>query len=167
MRIIFGIDPGLSGAIALFKLNEIGGIEAAGVKDMPIISNPYGKGNVIDLFTLSAILKPQRAFDVAAVFIEVVASMPNQGIASAFKFGGVSMAPEAMAVAFGYRVIKIKPSEWKKEAKLINKEKDASLSLARGLFPQLSHCLGRPKDDGRAEALLIGMVGHKLHGGIL
>lgn len=165
MKIVLGIDPGLSGALAFFQLDALG-LEAYDVVDMPTISNPYGKGNVVDMHGLAALMSA-LPFEVAAVYIEVVAAMPNQGAASMFKFGAVSAAPEAMAIALGYRVIKLKPNSWKKEMKLINKPKDASLALARDYFPRLGNRLNLAKHEGRAEALLIGLIGHKLHGGLL
>lgn len=161
---ILGIDPGLSGAISCFKADHLNNLDLMGVTDMPIEPNLRGKGNTINLVALREIME---SFSKLAriVYIELVCSRPGEAASAAFKFGGVAMAPEAMALAFGMQVKHVSPAVWKKAAGLTGKPKEASLALARREFPSIASELMRAKDEGRAEAILIGRYGHKLYGG--
>ena len=163
-RWILGIDPGLSGAIAYFQINEFNKLQLVGIKDMPVMASMKGKGNVLDLFELRRLFLPVIGL-VECVYLEGVTAMPGQGVSSMFKFGGVAMAPEAMAVAFEMKVKHLYPSSWKRAAGLIGKPKDASIALAKTEYPTFAEMLKRKKDEGRAEAILIGHFGHLKHGG--
>lgn len=162
MRYIIGIDPGLSGALALFSLNEDGSLTLNAVMDMPTQSNLKGKGRVVDLFKLREMFSFLEG-EVECVYIEAVISRPTEAPTAAFKFGQMAMAPEAMAVAFNMKVRPVWPQMWKKAAGLINKDKSASLALARQEFPHLTDRFKFKVNEGRAEAALIGYYGHKLN----
>jgi len=159
MKYIIGVDPGLSGAIAVFKLDP--DLQLVGIRDMPVQAALKGKGRTVDCIELARLFRPFSQQEVLC-FIEAVNSMPNQGVASSFKFGRVSMAPEAIAHAYRYRVDMISPHVWKRKAKLIKKPKDASLALAKSMFPEHEHLFRLKKHEGRAEAALIAYFGIKL-----
>lgn len=150
MKYVIGIDPGLKGALAFFKDGDL-----IGVRDMPVMANPFGKGRTIDCIELAAMLGAFRGRDVL-VIIESVGTMPKQGIASAFNFGRAAMAPEAIALAFGLSIDKVTPAVWKRKAKLIKKDKEVSLARAKTRWPGYAHLFRLKKHEGRAEAALIG-----------
>ena len=74
---IWAIDPGITGAIAKFDLQD-GMLE---VFDMPIIT--IKKKKQVSPQLVVDILKQEQAH----VYIEKVNAMPNQGVASMFNFG--------------------------------------------------------------------------------
>ena len=167
-RYVVGIDPGLTGAIAYFKETPHG-LLLLGVRDMPTTAALSGKGQMLDLHELTALLRPMMAADSCVCYIEQVAAMTRpgekpQGVSSMFKFGQVAMAPEAIAVALGLQVKKITPSVWKKDAELTKRGKDAVLPAVKGMYPDLAPFFSRKKDVGRADAVLIGYYGHRRYG---
>ena len=153
-KYIIGIDPGLSGAIAVFN-DQFGLI---GVRDMPVMAALVGRGRVVDCIELAKLFKAFAGHDVICI-IETVSSMPGQGVASMFKFGKAAMAPEAMAHLMGFKVSMVTPQKWKRAAGLIKKPKEASLSKAKELYPEMSELFRLKKHEGRAEAVLIGYFG--------
>lgn len=157
MGYVIGIDPGLSGAIV--SLSNGGFVEC---RDMPTIGSLHGKGKTVDLVKLSEILKQYQSSPSCLVLIEAVNSMPNQGVASSFKFGRVSMAPEAISACLGYQIRLVTPNAWKKHFSLLKREKSASRAKAMQEFPQYDHYFGRVKDDGRADAALIALYGYQV-----
>jgi hypothetical protein len=141
-----GIDPGLSGAIAV--LDHAG--DLVSVKDLPVIrdlSLAWIDGGELQSLILAALGgRPARAT------IERVSSMPGQGIASSFLFGvgfgSVLSVLQALHIPLQF----VTPSVWKKSYGL-GKDKHASLHKARLLYPSAE--LHLKKHDGRAESILI------------
>jgi crossover junction endodeoxyribonuclease RuvC len=93
-----------------------------------------------------------RGGDDMEVAIELVGSMPKQGVASTFKFGMAYGATIALAERTRCPFHFVTPRVWKK-ALALDSDKKRSLSVARELWPTAP--LARVKDNGRAEALLI------------
>ena len=93
--------------------------------------------------------------DVRAV-VELVHSLPKQGVASSFKFGMAygSLLAVANRVSNTGAAVKVTPQKWKKHHQLIGTEKKASLELARLKYPNAD--LRLQKHHGRADAILIG-----------
>ena len=80
---IIGIDPGLSGAIAVLENNRV-----KNLFDMPVM--PEGKKNKRQLNSaqLVKLLKDNiKNFDDTAIVVEQVNAMPGQGVTSMFNFG--------------------------------------------------------------------------------
>ena len=143
--IYIGIDPGaISGAYAAIDHNG----EFVTCGDVPSIDGR------VDARQLKYFLKTcVSTFDSAMIAVESVHSMPKQGIASTAKFMRAAGAIEATAQLMNYPFMLVTPQAWKKHHGLIGTEKEASLELARQMFPQAP--LSRKKDTGRADALLI------------
>lgn len=159
MRII-GIDPGVSGAISL--ITEQG--RFAAVHDMPTMqANKTGDKQQINVAELARITRSilLENPEVRAV-MERVQPMPSQpgpdgerrgmGAASAFTFGKSVGHIEAVLLTLGISVEFVMPAQWKKGLGL-PRDKEAARTLAQQCFPDAP--LGRKKDAGRAEALLI------------
>lgn len=92
--------------------------------------------------------------------VERVASRPGQGVASTFSFGRALGAVEGVLAALGIDVTFALPAAWKRSSGLpTGASKAASRDLARSLWPDLADQFRRVKDDGRAEAALIGRFG--------
>ncbi len=144
-----GIDPGLSGAIALFD-SDFGPI----VEDMPTMGKIVDGGNIANFFTGRDYKGRCHAF------IEDVHSMPKQGVSSSFCFGRSFGTVIGVLAALEIPITFVSPQRWKKLFGL-NKDKAASRRRAIELFPALAGDLKRVKDDGRAEALLIAEYGRR------
>ena len=69
---------------------------------------------------------------------------------------------KGVLAAAGLRVEVVKPQAWKHALGLARSgsSKDDSRDMASAMFPEVGDDLGRKKDHGRAEALLIAAYGH-------
>ena len=69
---------------------------------------------------------------------------------------------KGVLAAAGLRVEVVKPQAWKHALGLARSgsSKDDSRDMAAAMFPEVGDNLGRKKDHGRAEALLIAAYGH-------
>ncbi len=151
-----GIDPGLTGAIALLARN---GEKLLGVVDMPIFAD--GKHQQINAVALFQLMESwRRKYDIE-VYLEQVSAMPGQGVSSMFNFGtgyGIIMG---VVSAMQLPLILVRPQAWKKRAGLLHSEKDQARTMAQRLYPTAE--LSRKKDIGRADAILIARFGEN-HG---
>lgn len=145
MSIIIGIDPGLSGALAVLSLD---GFET--VHDLPVIRDHSLAW--IDGSELQSLLLDALRGRTAHAVIERVSAMPGQGVSSAFTFGLGLGSVLSVLQAMHVSIELVTPATWKRSLGL-SKDKRASLHKARLLFPAAD--LRLAKHDGRAEALLI------------
>lgn len=153
-RCFIGVDPGLTGAIAV--IDDQGAV--LGLLDMPVREIRGVKAatikNEIDAEALHRWLLPLIAGRDALAAIERVGSRPGQGLASTFSLGDSFGSARAVLSCCSLSVLDIKPQDWKKSLSVTD-DKATSLDLARRLFPTAKDQLKRKKDHGRAEALLI------------
>lgn len=151
MTLTIGIDPGLSGAIAV--INQDGNIE---LHDCPIFS--IGKKNKYNPSQMAELLRQYKEPEkTLLVGIEKVHSMHGQGVASTFTFGEGFGIWLGILAALGIPHELITPQSWKKSMMDGQgaKDKDTSRLLAMRLFPDACHQLQLKKHHGRADALLI------------
>ena len=148
--IVIGIDPGLTGAIAVFHQGDI-----LAIHDMPIA--PRGSRNAVTAAALTVIL---REWDDSPAFVELVHSMPRQGVASAFNFGHGCGVIDGVLAALYIPTTLVTPQKWKK-AMGVSADKDQARGRAMQLFPRQAVMFARKKDDGRAEAALIALYGYQ------
>lgn len=152
-----GVDPGLSGAISIFKNDRYV------VFPMPTKKSILRKKTKrdMDIQKLVEIFDENIGFNSHVIAgIELVHAMPQQGVSSTFLFGRVSGIVEGCIGAFGYESYRITPQVWKKfypgMRGLDRKEqKDLARELAADTAPYIKDEFRRKKDDGKAEALLI------------
>jgi crossover junction endodeoxyribonuclease RuvC len=154
-RTVIGIDPGLTGAVAV--LND--GIR---VFDMPVSAKVSGKGQQVNAHDLATLLRSWMPGSRVTVYVEKVASMPKQGVASTFNFGETAGVIRGVVAALGLELLYVTPQKWKKHLGLLNMQKDAARTLAIQLYPGLADDLARKKDGGRADAILIARYGQHL-----
>jgi len=149
---ILGIDPGLTGAIAL-----IDGEDCLQVWDMPAIEKTHGKGKEVNAYLLADLIVEavSEAEGNIVAHVEQVSAMPGQGVSSMFSFGHSAGVVKGVLGALGVKVVMVRPQAWKKTHSLTGKGKDASRTLAISLYPEMRHRLERKKDVGRADAMLI------------
>lgn len=154
MTAILGIDPGLSGAFAVFD-SKLGAILR--LSDTPVHEirgkrhiDPQSLAIILDSWTLD------RKLDLA--IIEEVGAMPRQGVSSTFKFGTCYGVALGLCAALFIPVRTVRPATWKKAMGLTN-DKDHARQMASRMFPRDAEKFSRVKDDGRAEAVLLACYG--------
>ena len=150
MRII-GIDPGLSGAIAILEDSRI-----EEIFDMPVM--PDGKKNKRQLNSalLVKLIKDSiKNLEDTVMVVEQVNAMPGQGVTSMFNFGQTFGAIKGICAALGLPIFFVRPAKWKKHFELINSSKDASRTKAIEMYPSFSEQLSKKKDVNKSDAILI------------
>ena len=149
MRII-GIDPGLSGGIAVLD-----DLKIFDVFDMPIMSEGKKNKNQLNSAHLVNIIKKHIIPEDTYVIVEQVSAMPGQGVTSMFNFGQSFGILKGICSAMQLPMYFVRPAKWKKYFNLINSEKDASRTKAIEIFPYFSSNLSKKKDSNKADAILI------------
>lgn len=158
MNNFIGVDPGLTGSIAI--------LDAAGkflnVHDMTIAmkrqSGSFVKRQVCGTGLWLQIKSYNNEATIA--FVETVGARPGQGVSSMFSLGDSFGVARGVLSASNIRLEEVTPPEWMK-ALGVTQEKDSSLILARQLFPTAP--LPLKKHHNRAEALLIAHYLFKLY----
>ena len=149
--IIFGIDPGVSGAISILKNKKV--IE---VFDMPTMIDGKKNKRQVNGSQVSNIIKER--FDQKKeiiVVVEHVNAMPGQGVTSMFNFGQSFGVLKGICSAMQLSMYFVRPAKWKKYYGLIKTEKDASRTKVIEIFPYISSKLSKKKDSNKADAVLI------------
>lgn len=139
---ITSVDPGITGALAFFE-----GGKLQYIYDMPVAD---GEADGLEIAEWLTEWNPHY------VVIEQQQAMPKNGSIAGFKQGLNYGLIVGVAEALRHPVAKIRPPEWKKLNGLTGKDKEASLALARQLYPHKSAELKLKKHHNRAEAALIG-----------
>jgi hypothetical protein len=165
-----GIDPGLSGAIALLTRSG----ELFDVTDMPTIATTDAKGktsNSVDAYEIVETILDYIGHaddpEQVAIVIEQQSTRPGLAAGSVFKTAEGYGILQGIAAASCCQVTLVRPQEWKAVHGLIGAGGDlkgaartraiklASRQTAMKLHPHHRDLFKRAKDDGRAEAALI------------
>ena len=150
MRII-GIDPGLSGGIAILEDNKV-----RGMFDMPVMSDGKKNKRQLNSALLSQIIKENiKDSEDPVVVVEQVNAMPGQGVTSMFNFGQTFGAIKGICAALSLPIFFVRPAKWKKHFELINSSKDASRTKAIEMYPLIAEKLSKKKDVNKSDAILI------------
>lgn len=155
MTAILGIDPGLSGALALYQPSQLI------VWDIPVLTiERNGKARRdTDLHQLLALFRIAKREGATAV-LEQINAQPGNGATQAFSYGkgygAILMGLAACELPLEYAP----PQTWKK-ALSVPKEKDGARARASELLPMHSSLWPLKKHDGRAEAALIAEFGRR------
>jgi len=107
---IFGIDPGVSGAICVLKEGKI--LE---VYEMPtMIDGKKNKRQVNGAEVTNIFLKELNKENAAKVVVEHVTAMPGQGVTSMFNFGQSFGVLKGICAALKLPIYFVRPVKWKK-----------------------------------------------------
>lgn len=148
---VIAIDPGLSGAIAVFRHTDHALLAVVDTPTHELVRNGKTKRQISGS-GLAAIF---RDYKPAHVVVEKVSAMPGQGVTSMFSFGRSFGLIEGIVAAFEIPATYVMPSVWTKGIGR-GLGKDASRARACELYPAWEKSFARVKDDGRADAVLIG-----------
>jgi crossover junction endodeoxyribonuclease RuvC len=138
--IYIGIDPGKKGAYAWYT---------DGVMRVRQWDDNYFTQDMHLLATMD---------DRLVACVEKVGAMPGQGVTSMFSFGQSFGFILGVLTAFGIPYQLVPPRKWKAEYGLLNTQKQASVDVAKRLFPEVSllpteRC--RKESDGMSDAVLM------------
>ena len=150
MAILMGIDPGLSGGIAVVD-SPTG--ELLHSERMPTVELRGKK--IVDAGAIPAVFYHEQDdvyLEVDRFIIEQVSAMPRQGVTSSFRFGMAYGAVLAFCQRSGLPFELVTPAVWKKHFGLSSSKK-ASLDACQMRFGQGGDWA--LADDGRAEAALL------------
>ena len=148
---IFGIDPGVSGAISVLENKKV--IE---VFDMPTMIDGKKSKRQVNGAQVSNIFKERLKDDKEiVVVVEHVNAMPGQGVTSMFNFGQSFGVIKGISSALSLPIYFVRPTKWKKHFNLIKTNKDASRTKVIEVYPEISSKLSRKKDSNKADAILI------------
>ena len=149
--IIFGIDPGVSGAISILKNKKV--IE---VVDMPtMIDGKKNKKQVNGAQVTNIIKERLNSDEEILIVVEHVNAMPGQGVTSMFNFGQSFGVIKGVCSALSLPIYFVRPLKWKRHFNLIKTNKDASRTKAIEIYPEISSKISRKKDSNKADAILI------------
>ena len=149
--IIFGIDPGVSGAISLLEDKKV--IE---VYEMPtMIIGKKNKRQVNGAQVAKIIKNNLDKKKPTVVIVEQVGAMPGQGVTSMFNFGQSFGVIKGVCAALTLSIFFVRPSKWKKHFDLLKTNKEASRTKAIEIYPEISDKIRRKKDSNKADAILI------------
>ena len=139
--IIIGIDPGLSGGIAVLDNNKV--LE---LFDMPVMADGKKNKKQLNSALLAKLIKESTSnTSESAVIVEQVNAMPGQGVTSMFNFGQTFGAIKGICATLELPIFFVRPSKWKKHFELINSSKDASRTKAIEMYPHLAEKLSKKK----------------------
>ena len=148
-----GIDPGFKGGVALFEDKKC--LEAF---PMPLYETENGK-NTVDCKLLSKYI---RENNVEIIIIELVHTMPGQGVASSGNFMKNFGKILGMAEGLGIKTILISPQKWKKlllKDDYVHDMKQGAIDFCQKLFPHISLLptkRSKVPHDGISDAVCIG-----------
>lgn len=146
---ILGVDPGLSGAVALYDPFTS---RCKGVWNTPTEPSKTNHKRDIDLQSFSSLIGI-HAPSIAFAMVENVGAMPGQGVVSMFRFGQSLGAVTGILASFMIPTYYVVPSVWKSALGLFRDKKE-SIKKAHEFFPESKSAI---KNDGMAEALLIAV----------
>ena len=148
---ILGIDPGLSGAIAVLENKKV-----LNIYDMPVMAEGKKNKKQLNSAQLVNIIRENiNDNEEKAVVVEQVNAMPGQGVTSMFNFGQTFGAIKGVCAALSLPIFFVRPSKWKKYFELINSSKDSSRTKVIEMYPLLSSQLSKKKDVNKSDAILI------------
>jgi crossover junction endodeoxyribonuclease RuvC len=149
MHTLFSIDPGKTGAVAVFAdglLTDMIDPDANG------LARPFAD-RLLDAIDFR---------HSVTVVIEKVNGVPGQSGPAAFNFGDGFGQLKGVCIGLGFNPILVPPATWKQAMGLRGLDKGGSIDAAQRLWGnKLFHL---KKHDGRAEAALLGQYWLQLQG---
>lgn len=136
--LIGAIDPGKNGGFALFDTDTGKLVEAGRLQ----FDNPR--------------YLYMKFFECTEIIIEEVHGSSNQGQSQAFEFGRAHGRAEAAAMMTGADIYYVSPQWWKGKL-AVSTDKKKATDKALKLIPGLNRFVKLAKDDGAAEAALLGL----------
>jgi hypothetical protein len=151
VRFIGGIDPGLTGALAILDFDQF----VLHLWDTPTVSVQVGD-KIRKRCDPDAFVAALAKFPLDFALIENVQSTPNDGHVGAFTFGKVTGIAIGCCAGLDIPLGSVAPAKWKMQMR-VPADKKASKNRASELFPRCTGGWTREMDHGRAEAAIIAL----------
>lgn len=153
-KLYAGVDPGMSGAIAI--IDEDGNY-------VNHLHMPTVKINTANEVNVPAVADFLSGYHISHCFLEKVQGMNKEGqrqsASTAFKFGDSYGCVKGVICGQMIPLTYMTPQQWKKHAKLIGKDKDASRGRCVQLYPHIKDLALKQKGQALGDALLIARAG--------
>jgi crossover junction endodeoxyribonuclease RuvC len=151
--LIIGIDPGVTGALALLTDNG----DLIDVLDMPSLADGTKGRSTVSSPLLAELLARWHAREV---FCEFVSARPTDGSVQAFAFGKTFGIIHGVCGALSLPIGLITPQSWKRWHGIPQgDQKDLARSKAIAKWPAMADRFARKLDHNRAESALIALCG--------
>jgi hypothetical protein len=150
---ILAIDPGLTGAAALYDPDT----DFLSLYAMPVQWRMVNKKkkHEVDVSALRDWIA-HRQYAIAEAIVEQPAAMPGVGAVSQFTFGKTCGQCEALIVGMGIPLTTVHPVKWK-SALDVPSDKRRSRGRAAVLFPAHAAKFERADSEGQAEAAMLAL----------
>jgi hypothetical protein len=157
-----GIDPGLSGAIAVLDADG----QCVTCADTPVLTRVDTAGRDRRDYALADMraLLLDVAGTLSLTAIEAVHAFPEQGVASTFALGRGFGIWLGMLGALRLSFLQVYPVRWKTRFSLLREGKQAARIMAQQRWPGVA--LHLKKHDGRADALFLAEYARQTHLGL-
>lgn len=147
-KVFIGIDPGQSGGIAYVREDRY----QAGAYKMPETDDDI----------LSRLTSISQIGECHA-YLELVHSMPAQGVASSFKFGEGYGKLQMALMALKIPYTKVTPHKWQQKLQCLSGgDKNVTKAMAQQLFSDWT-AHGVKITHATADALLLAEYGRRIH----
>lgn len=160
-QIVLGIDPGITGGLGWVSWDG----KQRGVSDAPRAAVATTANRKYDQVVMVQMVKKAIADNKgrrlrAAAAMELVHTMPGDGVVGSFSFGFGFAMWQGILATLEVPVRFVDPRRWQKEMGMEptndrRQRKTNSRLAAMKFFPELRELFCRVKDDGRAEALIM------------
>lgn len=151
MRYIGGIDPGLTGALAVLDFQNY----RLHIWDTPVNLVKVGDKTRKRCDEI-AYREALDTYDLDLCMIERVQSTPNDGHVGAFTFGKVTGIAIGLIVGLDIALAEVTPAKWKMQMG-VPADKEAARYRATDFFPNCGDAWRRQMDHGRSEAAIIAL----------
>lgn len=152
-RLTIGIDPGLSGALAVLADGQF-----ERFIDIPTRARRTASGQEVDVSRLAEQLRTVLAAHPGAYtfgVMEKVGGHRGQGGSASFNFGQADGMVRATFENLGIPFIEVYPQTWKSYLRMKGVDKEGARQKVIREYPEAAPHLQRKKDHGRADALLL------------
>lgn len=157
---IIGIDPGLSGGIAILRGNHV-----ADVIPIPATEGDVDVARLVKWIQQKTLYDPYIGGMNVIAYIEAVHAMPGQGVSSMFKFGYVTGILHGVIRTLEIPLKLATPQAWKKEILAgTAKDKQAAIDYCLRMYPDVCFLAtekSRVHHSGMCDALCIAEYGYK------
>lgn len=153
MAVVMGIDPGVTGAVAV-----VAGVHVAAFSVMPTRAGPAGRRRIDARKLRDIVTQMVTDLGVEVIVIEEPSALPKQGVSSSFGFGRSVGVCEGVAVGVGVRLEMVAPATWKRQLRVPADKKQAR-ARASDLLPASRSLWARASEDGIAEAAMLALWG--------
>jgi crossover junction endodeoxyribonuclease RuvC len=142
---VVGIDPGITGALAIHTDGRL-----TVVMDMPVYDGRTDGAALRDIL---------HFWEPDVVYLERTQAMPKNGVIASFSLGMNSGIIIGVLAGMSHPFVRVRPQDWKSKLGVSRLDKNALRGIVREIYPEKASEFARVKDHNRAEAVLISRYG--------